>query len=105
MITANGSIRLKGRRVLYLLAIYTRTKFINGSNEYKAGRLPEASSTVCRIPSSNNDLVNRAAVAAGIQLFEVNLLLRNTGLVKTKSSAVTLHFEDNIPEKSCFIFS
>ena len=52
-----------------------------------AGRRPDASSTVRIMSLSNIILVNLAAVAAGIPLCEVNLLLRNTGLVKTKSSA------------------
>lgn len=33
-----------------LLALYIRTKFIKGPNEYRAGRLPEASSTALIIP-------------------------------------------------------
>lgn len=56
----------------------------------------------CIISSSNIALVNHGAVGEGIPLFEVNLLLLNTGLVKTKSSAIIFHFEDNIAENTCF---
>ena len=59
----------------------TRTSFIKGSKEYKAGFLPAASSMVWMMSCSNKILVNRAAVGAGMPLLEVNLLFLNTGLV------------------------
>lgn len=66
---------------------YTRTNFINGSNEYRAGLLPDDSSIIRINSLSNNILVNREAVAVGIPLLVANLLFLNTGLVKTKSNA------------------
>jgi hypothetical protein len=70
---------------------YTRTSRIRGSKEYIAGRRPEASSMMSSIPFSRSTLVNLAADAGGIPLALVNRLLRKTGFVKIKSSALTLH--------------
>lgn len=69
--------------------LQTLTSFINGSKEYNAGLLPDASSNVRIRFFSNSTLVNLAALAVGIPLFVVNLLFLNTGFVNTKSNALT----------------
>ncbi len=53
---------------------------IKGSKEYRAGLFPDASAIAIIILLSNRALVNLAAVAAGIPLFDVNLLFLKTGL-------------------------
>ena len=70
---------------------------MSGSNEYSAGLLPDASSTVLIILLSSRALVNLAAEAGGIPLLEENLLFLKTGFVNTKSNTLTLHFEDKNP--------
>src|SRR5690606_37326987 len=85
--------------------IYTRTSFSRGSNAYRAGRRPAGSSITLRSPFSTNTRVNREAVAEGIPLVRVNRLFRNTGFVKTKSKALTLHFEARDSLNSCFMVS
>ncbi|MEO1419219.1 MAG: hypothetical protein AAFW00_28455, partial [Bacteroidota bacterium] len=78
--------------------VYTLTNCIKGSKEYSAGLLPDDSSRVRINSFSSKTLVNLDAVGAGIPLFEVKLLLRKIGLVKIKSNALILHFDERISE-------
>ena len=70
---------------------YTFNISINGSKAYSPGLLPDGSPICFNILLSSITLVNFAAVDAGIPLELVNLLLRKTGFVKIKSSALIHH--------------
>jgi len=84
---------------------YTLTSCNNGSKEYNAGLLPDASSIVVISFFSKRILVNLAALGAGIPLFLTKLLFLNTGYVKIKSNALTLHLEAKVAENFIFISS
>ena len=62
---------------------YTRTRCINGSKRYIAGRRPAGSRTTCSRPSCSSTRLKRAAVCCGIPALRVKRLLLNTGWVNT----------------------